>query len=104
MLFRSGAFFLRSCSYDYILVSIVFCLNGYLNGKQKTMWTMISCGFGAVCLRIPIVWFVGTYYPTNLHMLGCIAPFVSGIMVCYTLLYVLMEEKFYGRKKAVSNW
>lgn len=93
----AGALFFTSCSYDYILVSIVFCLNGYLNGKQKTLWTMISCGFGAVCLRIPIVWFFGTYYSTDLHKLGCIAPFVSGVMACYTLIYVLLEDR--GKKK-----
>lgn len=100
---EAGALFFRSCSYDYILISIVFCLNGYLNGKQKTVWTMISCGLGAVCLRIPIVWFFGTYYPTNLKMLGRIAPFVSGIMACYTLIYVLLEGKIHGRKKVISN-
>lgn len=90
----AGVPYFTSCSYDYILVTIVFCLNGYLNGRQKTVWTMISCSAGALFLRIPLVWFFGNHFPDDLGMLGRIAPTVSGIMACYTLIYVLWE----GRK------
>lgn len=88
---RAGVPFFRSCSYDYILVTHVFCLNGYLNGRQKTLWTMVSCTSGALLLRIPMVYFFGKYFSDNLGMLGKIAPTVSGIMACYTLAYVLWE-------------
>lgn len=91
---KAGVPFFKSCSYDYILVTFVFVLNGYLNGKQKTLWTMLSSTFGAVALRIPLVYFIGTYYSEDLSMLGKIAPFVSGIMAAYTLVYVLFEDKF----------
>ncbi len=86
-----GVPFFKSCSYDYIMVAMVFCLNGYLNGRKKTVWTMVSCSAGALLLRIPMVWFFGTYYGDNLGMLGKIAPIVSGIMACYTLIYVVLE-------------
>lgn len=89
----AGAPFFRSCSYDYIMVTMVFCLNGYLNGKQKTVWTMVSCSMGALFLRIPMVYFFGKYFAEDLGMLGKIAPIVSGIMACYTFIYVVMHEK-----------
>ena len=91
---EAGIPFFRSCSYDYVLVTIVFCLNGYLNGRQKTVWTMVSCSAGALLVRIPMVWFFGTHFPADLGMLGKIAPAVSGIMAAYTLFYVIYE----GRK------
>lgn len=90
----AGVPYFVSCSYDYILVTIVFCLNGYLNGRQKTVWTMISCSAGALFLRIPMVYYFGKHFPDDLGMLGRIAPTVSGIMACYTLIYVIFE----GRK------
>lgn len=90
----AGIPFFCSNSYDYLLVTIVFCLNGYLNGRQKTVWTMISSSAGALLLRIPLVYLFAKYYGDNLGMLGRIAPTVSGIMACYTLAYVLYE----GRK------
>ncbi len=89
----AGIPFFRSCSFDYVMVTFVFCLNGYLNGKQKTLWTMLSSSFGALFLRIPLVWYAGRHFADDLRMLGKIAPFVSGIMAVYTLLYVLLEGK-----------
>lgn len=90
----AGVPFFRSCSYDYIMTALVFVLNGYLNGQQKTVWTMVSCTFGAVCLRIPMVYYFAKYFGNDLGMLGKIAPVVSGIMACYTFVYVCYE----GRK------
>ena len=90
---EAGVPFFRSCSYDYIMVALVFCLNGYLNGRQKTLWTMVSCTGGALALRIPLVWYFAGHYGEDLGMLGRIAPLVSGIMAVYTLVYVLWEGK-----------
>lgn len=90
----AGVPFFKSCSYDYLMVTIVFCLNGYLNGREKTVWTMISCSAGALLLRIPMVYLFGRYFADDLGMLGKIAPAVSGIMAVYTLIYVLYD----GRK------
>lgn len=88
-----GVSFFRYCSYDYILVTIVFILNGYLNGCQKTVWTMISSSAGALLLRIPLVWYFGSHFSGNIGRLGMIAPTVSGIMAIYTLGYVFYEGK-----------
>ncbi len=99
----AGVPFFRSCSYDYILVTMVFCLNGYLNGRQKTLWTMVSCSAGALLLRIPLVYLFGRHFAQDLGMLGRIAPTVSGIMAAYTLFYVIYEGKKNGKKSALSD-
>lgn len=99
----AGVPFFKSCSYDYILVTIVFCLNGYLNGRQKTVWTMLSSSAGALLFRIPLVYLFGKYFANDLGKLGMIAPTVSGIMAFYTLIYVLYEGKTYGKQRTVSN-
>lgn len=99
----AGIPFFKSCSYDYIMVTMVFCLNGYLNGCQKTVWTMLSSTAGAVLLRIPLVYLFGRYFADNLGMLGCIAPIVSGIMAAYTLIYVIYEGKKYGAQRLIPN-
>lgn len=38
----AGIPFFHACSYDYLLAAVVFCLNGYLNGRSKTLWRMSS--------------------------------------------------------------
>lgn len=99
----AGIPFFRSCSYDYIMVAIVFCLNGYLNGRQKTIWTMVSCSAGALLLRIPMVYLFGRYFSDDLGKLGMIAPIVSGVMACYTLLYVFYEGKKDRRQNPIMS-
>lgn len=89
----AGIPFFRSCSYDYLAVAFVFSLNGYLNGRSKTVFTMISCTFGALALRMPLIHFAYSWCPDNLLMIGCIAPAVSGIMAVYTLIYVVRLMK-----------
>ena len=96
----AGVPFFRACSYDHMLVSVVFCLNGYLNGRQKTVWTMVSCSAGALCLRMPLVSLFGTYFSDDLGMLGMVAPIVSGIMAGYTLVYVLAEGRMARARNA----
>lgn len=85
----TGVPFFRTCSYDYLAVTFVFCLNGFLNGSSKTIFTMISCCFGALALRMPLLYLVQHVFPDSLAMLGCVAPTVSGIMAVYTLFYSL---------------
>lgn len=89
----AGIPFFTSCSYDYLAVAFVFSLNGYLNGRSKTVFTMISCTFGALALRMPLIHLAYTYCPDNLLVIGCIAPAVSGIMAVYTLVYVVRLMK-----------
>jgi len=93
----AGVPFFRSCSYDYIMVALVFCMNGYLNGRQKTVWTMVSCSAGALVLRIPLVAYFGSHFSEDLGMLGRIAPIVSGIMACYTFIYIIWEGRTHGK-------
>lgn len=96
----SGVSFFKYCSYDYILVTIVFILNGYLNGCQKTVWTMFSSCIGALLLRIPLVWYFGNHFSDNIGALGIIAPTVSGIMAIYTLFYVLYQGRKHKLRKS----
>lgn len=93
----AGIPFFRTCSFDYLCVLFVFSMNGYLNGRGKTIFTMISCCFGALVLRMPLIYLVCRFVPENLGIIGTVAPTVSGIMAAYTALYVwrLAIEKSY---------
>ncbi len=85
----TGIPFFRTCSFDYLCVLFVFTLNGYLNGRSRTMFTMVSCCFGALALRMPLIYAACHYAPDELGIIGTVAPAVSGIMAVYTLVYVL---------------
>lgn len=88
MVIAAGIPFFKTCSLDYLCVLFVFSLNGYLNGRSKTIFTMISCCAGALLLRMPLIWLVCRFMPENLGVIGMVAPTVSGIMAVYTGMYV----------------
>lgn len=90
---RVGAPFFRTCSFDYIAVAFVFGLNGYLNGRGLTLFTMCSSCFGALFLRVPLLYLVQTHFTDSLRTLGCVAPTVSGIMAVYTLVFAVHQLK-----------
>ena len=89
----AGIPFFKTCSFDYLCVLFVFTLNSYLNGRSKTMFTMVSCCFGALALRMPLIYAACHYAPNELGIIGMVAPAVSGIMAVYTFVYVLRLMK-----------
>lgn len=89
----AGIPFFKTCSFDYLCVLFVFTLNGYLNGRSKTMFTMVSYCFGALALRMPLIYAACHYAPNELGIIGMVAPAVSGIMAVYTFVYVLRLMK-----------
>lgn len=91
---EAGIPFFRTCSFDYIFVVFVFCMNGYLNGRGLTVFTMVSCCFGALALRMPLIYLTCRNMPGNLALIGCVAPAVSGIMAVYTGVYVWKLRAF----------
>ncbi|HIT65395.1 MAG TPA: MATE family efflux transporter [Candidatus Ventrimonas merdavium] len=90
---QAGIPFFRTCSFDYLAVLFVFAMNGYLNGRGKTIFTMISCCFGALALRMPLIYLACHLLPDNLGVIGTVAPSVSGIMAVYTAVYVMRLRK-----------
>lgn len=90
---ETGVPFFKTCSYDYIAVLFVFCLNGYLNGRSMTFFTMISSCFGALALRMPLLYLLCSHVPNNLGIIGTAAPIVSLIMALYTLIFVFAVIK-----------
>lgn len=96
---EAGIPFFRTCSYDYLAVSLVFCMNGYLNGRSQTFFTMVSCCFGALALRMPLIYLAQALRPDNLGLIGAVAPAVSGFMALYTLVYLLWVPN--GRRKNI---
>lgn len=64
-------------------------MNGYLNGRSQTIFTMISSCFGALILRIPLIYLVSTHTPDNLTRIGSIAP---AVLIFHGRLHLLIPH------------
>lgn len=91
-----GASFFRTCSFDYLAVSFLFCFNGYLNGCEKMTFTMMNCCGGALLIRVPLLYVFSKFHITNLFYYGMISPFSSVIMLMVIAMY------FYSKRKVIK--
>ena len=95
---RNGALYARSFSWDYILVPIIFCTNGFFNGCGKTFFTMGSNLFCTFFVRIPVSYACSIMTGATLYHVGLAAPLAS-VLGCGIAIYYLLSGRWRNRKK-----
>lgn len=98
---QAGIPFFRSCSLDYLAVSVLFCVNGYLNGCEKTIFTMINCCAGALIIRIPLLYLLQHSRVAELGYYGLVSPISTLIMLGVILCYVFAGHRI--RRRGISR-
>ncbi len=84
----AGCQYLRSVSWEYVLVPIVFCTNGFFNGCGRTFFSMCNnLGFTFLA-RVPASYILGTLPGATLFELGFAAPLASFASNVVALLYL----------------
>lgn len=91
---ESGSIYLKSFSYDYILVPFVFCLNGFFFGCGRTIFAAINAIFAAFLIRVPVAFILCTLIPgATLFELGIAAPCASILSSISGILYLVYLSK-----------
>ena len=85
---RHGVLYLRTYSLDVILVSFVFCLNGFFGGCGRTGFTLFNDLVSTFAARVPIVFFVSLLPGVTLLQLGVAAPVASVVQIMIQLVYL----------------
>ena len=85
----AAALYLRAFSLDCILVSFVFCLNGYFSGQGLSTISLIHSMIATFGFRIPLTYFFNSLTHTTLYHLGLAAPIssIGSIMICFRYLF-----------------
>ena len=91
---QDGIVYIRSFSFDFLLIPFVFCINGFLIGGGHTVFTMINSILSSVLLRVPICIFFGITLDWGLYGVGMGAPVASAATLLVIILYL-----FSGRWK-----
>ncbi len=85
----NGALYARSFSWEYILVPIVFCTNGFFNGCGRTFFSMSNNLFCTFFIRIPVSYFCSITAGATLYHVGLAAPFASFVGGLIAVGYLL---------------
>ncbi len=90
---KAGIPFLKSCSLDYVAVSLLFPVNGYLNGREKTVFTMANNCMGALLIRVPILGFLRHEGIAWLGLYGLASPIATASMAGMNFVYLVWLKK-----------
>ncbi len=80
--------YLRSFSFDFILVCFMFCLNGFFNGCGRTVFSMANNLSSTFFIRVPIAFIVSRVASESLFAIGFAAPLASLFSIVVAFLYL----------------
>lgn len=94
---NAGAIYLKSFSYDYILVPFVFCFNGFFFGCGRTIFAAVDSIISAFLIRIPVAFILCSVIPgATLFELGIASPSASiltSLIAFGYLMYLFKKGK-----------
>ena len=89
-----GEHYLKSFSFDYLIVPFVFCMNGFFFGCGKTAFAAANSIFSAFAVRIPLAFILCTTISSaTLFHLGIAPPCASIVTTMSALGYLFYLSK-----------
>ncbi len=76
-LIKNGVEYMRTFSFDYLLVPIQFCFNGLIMGAGHTRFTLLNASLSSLLLRIPVAILFGSALGWGLMGVGLAGPAAS---------------------------
>ena len=95
------ASYFKSCSFEYLIIAVSFCMLGYFNGMKKTAFVMFQGLFTAFCVRIPLSYLFRMLPGTNMFLIGIAVPVSAAVSLALCVIYFFILRK--KRKKAPQN-
>lgn len=86
--------YLKSYSIDCIMVSFIFCFNGYFSGKGQSIIALMHSLIATFMFRIPLTYFISKISGVTLYELGFASPIASlvSVMICLCYFYYLNRK------------
>lgn len=100
---RESAVYLQCISWDYLLTSVVFCINGLAIGVGQTVFSLLNSGIGSLALRIPAAWLLGKALGWGLQGVGYAAPIATAGSLIVGIIYLLTGSWRHARVKGVTD-
>lgn len=80
--------YLRISKIEFLMCSVLFCLNGFINGTGHTRFTFWSNLLSSFCIRLPLVFlFAGRPGATLMHV-GAALPFSAAAQIIAAAVYL----------------
>ena len=77
----AGVEYYEGYKYDYLICSLAFCINGFINGTGHTKLTLIANIISTYIVRIPACILVGTVWKLGMRGIGFALPVATAVQV-----------------------
>ncbi len=84
-----GEVYLRTFSFDYLIVPFMFCLNGLFIGGGHTMFSLFNSMLSSILLRVPVSYLFGVVLDWGIRGIGMGAPAASAGSLIIALIFLL---------------
>ena len=85
---EQAAVYIRSISWDYILVAGTFNIIGLALAAGHTKFTLATSMFSSIAARVPAAWLLGQYMELGLRGMGFAVPITSAIVLIVYVIYL----------------
>jgi putative MATE family efflux protein len=83
---NAGSIYMRAFSFDFIMVSFVFCMDGFFNGCGHTNFSMANGLLSTLLVRVPLAFMLSKLF--GLYGVGFAAPIASVFSIMWGLWYI----------------
>lgn len=83
----SAVDYMRSYKFEYPFCSLVFCLNGFINGTGHTKFTLWNNLFSTFVVRVPLVYLLSRVAGATLFTIGVGLPVASAVQLLAAVIY-----------------
>ncbi|MBP5295902.1 MAG: MATE family efflux transporter [Bacteriovoracaceae bacterium] len=97
----AGALYIKSFSWEYVLVPLVFVSNGFFNGTGHTMFTMFNNVLCTFAIRVPATFLLGMAANATKYTIGFAAPLASFASVGVAALY-FWKGNWHGKPRMLN--
>ena len=89
----STALYFKSCSFEYMIIAVSFCMLGFFNGLGKTAFVMLQGLLSAFAVRIPLSYLFRYLPDTDMLMIGIAVPVSAAASLILCIIYYFIVNK-----------
>lgn len=100
-----GASYLRSYIVDILMVSFVFCLNGYFNSLGKSWFSLAHSLVTTFAVRVPMAYLISRMEGASLNMMGWASPTSTlvSLLLCLLFLHRMKQPEALSEPEALPQ-
>jgi putative MATE family efflux protein len=98
---KESAGYIRSISWDYLLVAVVFNVGGLAMAAGQTRFSMATGLVSSLAVRIPVAWLLGKTLGFGLRGMGFAAPIATAVALLIDVVYLAVGA--WRKGKIVQN-